>query len=158
MRHVLLKRRFVILGVGIMIMAAMIPIAAFAQAATPTRSAHHIVVVTQECIQLTSNPGRQVIGTFKKNDEVKGTAIMTSPTDSGEVYQEGLVLIESNGSFTKLILANSGTQHFEFKAPTNGDQLTACFANIGHDDDSDATPPVPPVSDHAGSINFEIDR
>lgn len=163
MSHPLLRRVIMIVGLAILGIGAMIPIVAFAKTSNQTSAAVRwssktTVAVTQECILIPQNPGRQVIGTFNKNVEVSGTAVMTSGDVPGETFQEGLVLIESNGPFTKLILANSGPQRFEFTARSNGDQLTACFATIGHDDDADVTPPTPTLSDHTGSVTFRTEH
>ena len=166
-----LSIRPLIIGASfIALIAVMVPFVTFAKEA-PKKEVHMTVAVTQECYAIATNPGAQVLATFKKNDEVSGTAEMTSddkPPASipGESFQEGLVLIEynglsgasaKNGPFAMLILANSGPQHFHFTAPAKGYQLTACFATIGHDDDSDVTLPTIPA-DHAATVKLSVEH
>ncbi len=157
------SRLFFILAPCVLLIGLIIPVVAFAKTPSSHASAvsnwskTYTVAVTQDCLRVVNPPagaGRQVIGTFNANQEVEGTVVMKSG-DATEIYQEAIALIETNGSFTKLILANGVTHNFEFTTHSKGDKLTACFANVGGDDESDTTPPN--SDDHSGTVTFKYE-
>lgn len=166
MKHLPFKRHLTFLALGLLIIGVMVPLATFAKSSAqqpsavqtsvvqPNWSVATAVTVTTDCRKVVfPTPGRQVIGTFTANHEVQGSGVMTSG-DPTEVNEEAIALIETNGSFTKLIFATGVAQNFHFTVHVNGDKLTACFANIGPDDELDTTPGN--TSDHTGSITFQV--
>lgn len=166
MKHLPFKRHLTFLALGLLIIGVMVPLATFAKSSVQQPSAVQTsvvlpnwntpttVTVTTDCRKVVfPTPGRQVIGTFNANHEVQGSGVMTSG-DATEVNQEAIALIETNGSFTKLIFATGVAQNFHFTVHVNGDKLTACFANIGPDDEGDTNPGS--TSDHTGSITFQV--
>ena len=166
MKHLPFKRHLTFLALGLLIIGVMVPLATFAKSSAQQPSAVTTsvvlpnwnvptkVTVTTDCRKVVfPTPGRQVIGTFNANHEVQGSGVMTSG-DLTEVNQEAIALIETNGSFTKLIFATGVAQNFHFTVHVNGDKLTACFANIGPDDEGDTNPGS--TSDHTGSITFQV--
>ncbi len=166
MKHLPFKRHLTFLALGLLIIGVMIPLATFAKSSAqqpstvqsstvvPNWSVPTKVTVTTDCRNVVfPSPGRQVIGTFNANHEVLGSGVMSS-ADSGEINQEAIALIETNGSFTKLVFATGVAQNFHFTVHVNGDKLTACFANIGPDDEGDTNPGG--VDDHTGSVTFQV--
>ena len=166
MKHLPFTRHLTFLALGLLIIGIMVPLATFAKSSVqqlstvpsstvvPNWSVPTKVTVTTDCRKVVfPTPGRQVIGTFNANHEVIGSGVMTSG-DATEVNQEAIALIETNGSFTKLIFATGVAQTFHFNVHVNGDKLTACFANIGPDDEGDTNPGS--VDDHTGSVTFQV--
>lgn len=166
MKHFPFKRHLTFLALGLLIIGIMVPLATFAKSSVqqpstvststvvPNWSVPTKVTVTTDCRKVVfPTPGRQVIGTFNANHEVIGSGVMTSG-DATEVNQEAIALIETNGSFTKLIFATGVVQTFHFTVHVNGDKLTACFANIGPDDEGDTN--LGSADDHTGSVTFQV--
>ena len=142
-------RSLVILAPLVVLIGVMVPLATLAAspATDPT------VTVTNRCT--VPGEGPQVIATFKKGQEVTGSAVMTGNDAKDE--EEALSLSVPGSSFALLVKANFGPKSFAFTTTRNNQQLVACYVQIRADDDGDwllATF----ATDHPASVKYSINK
>ena len=153
MRHFPFKRYFIIVAACLLLLGALIPIvthaASSAHAASPTQQvepknqALATVHITNRCGPKGLNftfEGPQTIATLNQGQELDFTAKVTG--DDLNFEQEALSIYAVAQPSIKLVMANSGSHSFEFKATQSGvTTVVACFVLIRDDDEADFTAP-----------------
>lgn len=141
------KRHLIVLGVVVLLIGIMVPLASFAKQSPPGERPRSIsaslaaqsaapgkpISITTDC----SSTTLQTIATFSKGDQVQGTAMLTSGDPNEASENENLHLQEQNSQFTKPITTvtiNNSPQNFFFVAGTFHDTLTACVDGLDDDD------------------------
>jgi hypothetical protein len=166
MQRFLVKRYFIIIAACFLLLGALIPIASHAV------SSAHAASVTQQGEPLTavltkvgitnrcSFEGGQVIATLNKGQEIDVTAVAKTTAldpDPGTTDQEDLSIYEVGLSPFRIIVVNSGSHSFEFKANQNGVTIAACWALLRTDDDGDYSTAATFLAWHSATVKYEVE-
>ena len=171
MQRIPFKGLFIILIPCILLVGVIVPLAVFAKAPAHSSPTHSSSVQSSDelksrlfainnaatCNIPGQNDNPEVLFTFQAQAEVTGLTRIVS-ADVTEANEEVLVLKETKGPFTMTVQPNTGPHPFKFTATKNGDQLTACYTLIGHDDEGDMFGgPGNPLMDHPAAVSFTVE-
>ena len=166
MRQHLFKRSFIILAACILIFGVLISVVTHttssAHAASPPQQGEPQtpsltqVSITNRC----QFEGGQTIATLNKGQEIDITAVASTTAldpDLGTTDQEVLSIYEAGLSPFRIIVVNSGSHSFEFKANQNGVIVNACWALIRTDDDGDYSTAATFLAWHSATVSYEVE-